>query len=74
MLVLIAGSEIKGAKAWFNVGGFSFQPAEIAKFGTALALSSYLSYFKTDLKQGVQNTLASRNAAGQAADDADATD
>ncbi len=50
-LVLIAGSEIKGAKAWFNLGGFSFQPAEVAKFGTALALSSYLSYFKTNLKQ-----------------------
>lgn len=50
LLVLIVGSEIKGAKAWFNMGGFSFQPAEIAKFGTALALSSYLSYFKTNLK------------------------
>ena len=31
-------------------GGFSFQPAEIAKFGTALALSSFLSYFKVNLK------------------------
>lgn len=51
LLVLIIGSEIKGAKAWFSIGSFSFQPAEIAKFGTALALSSYLSYFKTNLKQ-----------------------
>jgi rod shape determining protein RodA len=51
VLVLIAGTEIKGAKAWFAIGGFSFQPAEVAKFGTALALSSYLSYFKTNLKQ-----------------------
>jgi len=51
LLVLIAGNEIKGAKAWFSIGGFSFQPAEIAKFGTAMALSSYLSYFKTNLKQ-----------------------
>ncbi|MBK6544882.1 MAG: rod shape-determining protein RodA [Saprospiraceae bacterium] len=50
LLVLIFGTEIKGAKAWFNIGGFSFQPSEIAKFGTALALSSYLTYFKTDLK------------------------
>lgn len=49
-LVLIFGSEIKGAKAWFVFGGFSFQPAEIAKFGTALALSSFLSYFKVNLK------------------------
>lgn len=29
---------------------FPFQPAEIAKFGTALALSSFLSYFKVNLK------------------------
>ena len=50
ILVLIFGSEIKGAKAWFSFGGFSFQPAEIAKLGTALALSAYLSNFKTDLK------------------------
>lgn len=50
ILVLIFGSEIKGAKAWFSFGGFSFQPAEIAKLGTALALAAYLSNFKTDLK------------------------
>ncbi|MBK9378040.1 MAG: rod shape-determining protein RodA [Saprospiraceae bacterium] len=50
ILVLIFGSEIKGATAWFSFGGFSFQPAEIAKLGTALALAAYLSNFKTDLK------------------------
>jgi rod shape determining protein RodA len=51
LLVLIVGTEIKGAKAWFVIGGFSFQPSELAKFGTTLALASYLSYFKTNLKQ-----------------------
>lgn len=51
LIVLLFGVEVKGAKAWLNVGGLSLQPAEIAKFGTALALSSYLSYFKTNLKQ-----------------------
>ncbi len=51
LLVLLFGTEIKGAKAWFVIGGFSFQPSEIAKFGTALALASFLSYFKTNLKQ-----------------------
>lgn len=40
--VLIFGSEINGAKAWFNLGFFSIQPVEIAKFGSALALSSFL--------------------------------
>lgn len=51
ILVLIFGSEIKGAKAWIEIGGFSFQPSEFAKLGTALALSSFLSFHKTNLKQ-----------------------
>ncbi|MEE9439244.1 MAG: rod shape-determining protein RodA [Saprospiraceae bacterium] len=51
VLVLVVGSEIKGARSWFSFGGFSFQPSEIAKFGTALALSSYLNSYKSDLRQ-----------------------
>lgn len=50
-LVLIFGTEVKGAKAWFNISGFSFQPVELAKFGTALALSSFMVFYKTNLKQ-----------------------
>ncbi len=46
VLVLIVGSEVKGAKSWFLLGGISFQPSEIAKFGTALAISYYLSTYK----------------------------
>lgn len=42
LLVLIIGSEIKGAKSWFIFMGFSFQPSEFAKLGTCLALASYL--------------------------------
>lgn len=41
--VLIFGHEVKGATSWFSVLGFSFQPSEIAKFGTALGLAAYLS-------------------------------
>lgn len=44
--VLIFGKEVKGAKAWFAIGGFGIQPAEFAKFATALALSRYLSGLK----------------------------
>ena len=50
MLVLVFGREINGAKAWFSIAGFGFQPAEIAKLGTALALSSYLSSPSINLK------------------------
>lgn len=47
--VLLVGTEINGARAWFSIGGASFQPAEFAKFTTALGLASYLSRFKTDI-------------------------
>ncbi|MBK8548759.1 MAG: rod shape-determining protein RodA [Saprospiraceae bacterium] len=46
VLVLIFGTVINGAKAWFDFGFFSFQPSEWAKLGTALALASYLSFNK----------------------------
>lgn len=43
MLVLVIGSEIKGAQSWFVMGPISFQPSEIAKYGTALALAKFIS-------------------------------
>jgi rod shape determining protein RodA len=43
VLVLFFGSVVNGARAWFNLGLFAFQPAEVAKFGTALAISSYVA-------------------------------
>jgi rod shape determining protein RodA len=50
VLVLFIGADIKGNRAWFAFGGFSFQPAEFAKFGTALALSAFLSGHAVNLK------------------------
>ena len=44
--VLLFGKEVNGAKAWFAIGGFGIQPAEFAKFATALALSHYLAGLK----------------------------
>jgi len=43
ILVLIFGTEISGAKSWFEFKWFSLQPSEFAKFGAALALASYLN-------------------------------
>ena len=48
--VLIFGTEIKGATSWYSFGGFSIQPSELAKFGTALAISAFLGKFNTNLK------------------------
>jgi rod shape determining protein RodA len=56
--VLIFGQEIKGAKSWFSFGGFSFQPSEFAKFGTALALSAFLSVHNTNLSNFRSQVIA----------------
>lgn len=42
ILVMLFGTEVAGAKAWFEVGPFRIQPAEFAKFSTALAVAKYL--------------------------------
>ncbi|HSP86603.1 MAG TPA: rod shape-determining protein RodA [Ignavibacteriaceae bacterium] len=41
--VLVVGRKVSGAKSWFDLGPFGFQPSEIAKIGTILALSAFLS-------------------------------
>ncbi len=49
MLVLVLGTEINGARSWFEFGPVSLQPSEFAKFATALALSGFLSRRNIDL-------------------------
>lgn len=49
--VLIGGSTISGSKSWIQLGGFSFQPSEFAKFGTALAVAHYLGNVNTDFSK-----------------------
>lgn len=48
--VLLFGKTVAGSKSWFQMGSFAFQPAEFAKFATALALSRYLSTRDTDMR------------------------
>ncbi|MDR1876229.1 MAG: rod shape-determining protein RodA [Flavobacteriaceae bacterium] len=40
--VLIFGSVVNGAKAWYNFGPVSLQPVELAKISTALMLANYM--------------------------------
>ena len=47
VLVLIVGSTIKGSTSWFQLGWFNFQPSELAKMGTIMALASFLSHHRT---------------------------
>jgi len=50
LAVLVLGKEIHGAKSWFVVGGFQFQPSEFAKFITGLALARFLSSANLNLQ------------------------
>ena len=45
------GKEINGQRAWFEIGAFRLQPAEFAKFATALALAKYMERPSFDLSQ-----------------------
>lgn len=47
--VVLFGVEIKGATSWFRVAGFTFQPSELAKFGTCLAMATYLNSWSNRL-------------------------
>ncbi len=47
--VLVVGKTVYGAKSWFGIGGFGFQPSELAKLGTILMLSYWLTYKNRDI-------------------------
>lgn len=49
--LFVFGKTIAGATSWYDLGFFNLQPAELAKFATALALAKYLSDIQTDIKR-----------------------
>jgi cell division protein FtsW (lipid II flippase) len=52
------GKEINGARIWIGVGGFSFQPGELAKLALVIAFAGYLVLHRDAL------ALAGRRVAG----------
>ncbi len=48
--VLLFGKTVAGSRSWFQIGSFAIQPAEFAKFATALALAKYLSKMQSDMR------------------------
>lgn len=58
VLVLLSGTTISGSKSWFQIGDFRLQPAEFAKFSTALALASLLGRIDASLDQAKTRAIA----------------
>ena len=56
--VLIFGSQVAGARSWFQIGGFSIQPSEFAKVATCLALARYLGDLETDMRSNMTKLYA----------------
>ncbi len=48
--VLVLGVEINGSKSWFALGSIRFQPAELAKFATCLALAKVMTSVNINLR------------------------
>ena len=51
LLLLVIGTEIKGAQSWLLIGPFSVQPSEFTKIGTILLSASLLSSVKVRLSE-----------------------
>lgn len=49
--LFVFGKTIAGATSWYDLGFFNFQPSELAKVATSLALAKYLSDIQTDIKR-----------------------
>ncbi|MBC8320479.1 MAG: rod shape-determining protein RodA [Bacteroidetes bacterium] len=49
--VLFFGSTVAGSKSWFKIGDIAIQPAEFAKFATALAMAKFLSTLNIDMRK-----------------------
>ncbi len=50
VITIFAGTPVKGSHSWLGVGGFTFQPGEICKIFTSLALARFLALPETNFK------------------------
>lgn len=45
VVTIFVATDVKGSRSWLHLGPLSLQPAEFAKFATALVLAKYMSSF-----------------------------
>jgi len=49
IIVIFVGVEVNAARSWFQIGSMRFQPMELAKVSTALAIARVMSRFQFSL-------------------------
>lgn len=59
LATFVLGSEVKGSHSFIKFGSFSFQPGELCKIFTALALARFLSTPETNFKTLKDRLIAS---------------
>ena len=50
LITPLIARNVKGSYSWISIGGFQLQPAEFAKFITALALAKYMGQFDYSIR------------------------
>lgn len=58
VIVLVVGRKTSGARSWLDIGPLGFQPSELAKLGTILVMSLFLSRKNTDIESFKDIVLA----------------
>jgi rod shape determining protein RodA len=58
VIVLVVGRKTSGARSWLDFGPLGFQPSELAKLGTILVMSLFLSRKNTDIESFKDIVLA----------------
>lgn len=57
-ITIFAGVDVKGSRSWLGIGSFRFQPGEVAKIFTSLALAKFLSLPETNFKTTKDRLIA----------------
>ena len=59
IVTIFAGVDVKGSRSWLGVGSMRFQPGEVAKIFTSLALAKFLALPETNFKTLKHRIIAS---------------
>ncbi len=57
LIIVLFTEEINGARSWFNIGSFSFQPSEFAKIAVILFMAYSLNILQAKNKKEINKPL-----------------